>query len=31
MVSEMAREDLKIAERDELLRREGFTAFDYHE
>jgi GDPmannose 4,6-dehydratase len=31
MVSEMVREDLKIAERDELLRREGFTAFDYHE
>jgi len=31
MVSEMVREDLKIAERDELCRREGFTTFDYHE
>jgi GDPmannose 4,6-dehydratase len=31
MVAEMVREDLKIAERDELCRREGFTTFDYHE
>ena len=31
MVSEMVREDLKIAERDELCRREGFKTFDYHE
>ncbi len=31
MVSEMVREDLKIAERDDLCRREGFTTFDYHE
>jgi GDPmannose 4,6-dehydratase len=31
MVTEMVREDLKIAERDELCRREGFQTFDYHE
>ena len=31
MVSEMVREDLKIAERDELCRREGYRTFDYHE
>lgn len=31
MVSEMVREDLKIAERDELCRREGFKVFDYNE
>jgi len=31
MVAEMVREDLKIAERDELCRREGFTTFDYNE
>ena len=31
MVAEMVREDLKIAERDELCRREGFRTFDYHE
>src|SRR5210317_1679788 len=31
MVSEMVREDLKIAERDELLKREGFKVFDYNE
>jgi GDPmannose 4,6-dehydratase len=31
MVAEMVREDLKIAERDELCRREGFQTFDYHE
>lgn len=31
MVAEMVREDLKIAERDELCKREGFTVFDYNE
>jgi GDPmannose 4,6-dehydratase len=31
MVAEMVREDLKIAERDELCKREGFKTFDYHE
>jgi GDPmannose 4,6-dehydratase len=31
MVAEMVREDLKIAERDELCRREGFQTFDYNE
>ena len=31
MVAEMVRADLKIAERDELCRREGFRTFDYHE
>jgi len=31
MVAEMVREDLKIAERDELCKREGFQTFDYHE
>jgi len=31
MVAEMVREDLKIAERDELCRREGFQTFNYHE
>jgi GDPmannose 4,6-dehydratase len=31
MVSEMVREDLKIAERDELCKREGFRVFDYNE
>jgi len=31
MVSEMVREDLKIAERDELCRRQGYNTFDYHE
>jgi GDPmannose 4,6-dehydratase len=31
MVAEMVREDLKIAERDELLKREGFKVFDYNE
>ncbi len=31
MVAEMVREDLKIAERDELLKREGFRVFDYNE
>jgi len=31
LVSEMVREDLKSAERDELVKRHGFTAYDYHE
>ena len=31
MVSEMVREDLKIAERDELCKREGYRTFDYNE
>ena len=31
LVAEMVREDLKNAERDELVRRHGFTAYDYHE
>lgn len=31
LVSEMVREDLKLAERDALCKREGFKAFDYHE
>lgn len=31
MVAEMVREDLKIAERDELCKREGFQIFDYNE
>lgn len=31
LVSEMIREDLKSAERDELVKRHGYSAFDYHE
>lgn len=31
LVSEMVREDLTVAERDALCRREGFQTFDYHE
>ena len=31
MVAEMVREDLKIAERDDLCRREGYRTFDYNE
>lgn len=31
LVSEMMREDLKSAERDELVKRHGFNSFDYHE
>ncbi len=31
MVTEMVREDLKEAERDELCRREGFRIYDHHE
>lgn len=31
LVSEMMREDLKQAEKDELCRREGYRTFNYHE
>jgi GDPmannose 4,6-dehydratase len=31
LVSEMVREDLKQAEKDELCRREGYRTYDYHE
>jgi GDPmannose 4,6-dehydratase len=31
LVAEMVREDLKDAERDELVKRHGFSAYDYHE
>lgn len=31
LVSEMVREDLKSSERDELVKKHGFTAYDYHE
>jgi len=31
LVAEMVREDLKGAERDELVKRNGFDAYDYHE
>jgi GDPmannose 4,6-dehydratase len=31
LVSEMVREDLKSAERDELVKRHGYPAMDYHE
>lgn len=31
LVSEMVREDLKSAERDELVKRHGYPTFDYHE
>jgi len=31
MVAEMVREDLSIAQRDELCKKEGFKTFDYHE
>lgn len=31
LVSEMVREDLQLAERDMLCRRNGFPVFDYHE
>jgi GDPmannose 4,6-dehydratase len=31
LVSEMMREDLKAAERDELVKRNGFKTFNYHE
>lgn len=31
LVKEMIREDLKAAERDELVKKHGFSAYDYHE
>lgn len=31
LVSEMVREDIKSAERDELVKKHGYVAFDYHE
>ena len=31
LVAEMVREDLKSAERDELVKRHGYKAMDYHE
>jgi GDPmannose 4,6-dehydratase len=31
LVSEMMRKDLKSAERDELVKRHGFSTFNYHE
>lgn len=31
LVSEMVREDLKNTERDELVKKHGYAAFDYHE
>ena len=31
LVTEMVREDLKSAERDELIKREGYKVMDYHE
>lgn len=31
LVAEMVREDLKSAERDELVRTHGYPAYDYHE
>ena len=31
LVAEMMREDLKAAERDELVKRHGYLAYDFHE
>jgi GDPmannose 4,6-dehydratase len=31
LVAEMVREDLKTAERDELVKRKGYQVFDHHE
>jgi GDPmannose 4,6-dehydratase len=31
LVAEMMREDLKSAERDELVKKHGFAAYDFHE
>ena len=31
LVAEMVREDLKAAERDELVKKHGYNAYDYHE
>ena len=31
LVVEMVQEDLKAAERDELVKKHGYPAYDYHE
>jgi GDPmannose 4,6-dehydratase len=31
LVTEMVREDLRNAERDELVKKSGYSAYDYHE
>ena len=31
IVAEMVREDLKSAERDELVKKHGYKTMDYHE
>jgi GDPmannose 4,6-dehydratase len=31
LVAEMVREDLKSAERDELVKRHGYSTYNYHE
>ncbi|MFZ4652524.1 MAG: GDP-mannose 4,6-dehydratase, partial [Rubrivivax sp.] len=31
LVAEMVREDLKAAERDELVKKHGYSAYDYNE
>jgi GDPmannose 4,6-dehydratase len=31
LVKEMVEEDLKAAERDALVRKHGFSAFNFHE
>jgi GDPmannose 4,6-dehydratase len=31
MVAEMVREDLQSAERDEVVKKHGYPAFNYHE
>jgi GDPmannose 4,6-dehydratase len=31
LVAEMMREDLKAAERDDLVKKHGYSAYDYHE
>ena len=31
LVAEMVREDLKAAERDELIKKHGYKTMDYHE
>jgi len=31
LVSEMVREDLRAAERDELVKRHGYNTYNYHE
>ena len=31
LVAEMVREDLKSSERDELVKKHGYEAYDYHE